>query len=114
MTVKQLRFGGGLLMALAVFQLSTRGVSGPFTALLLYGTLAVGAAVFLVGEAIALRAWLRGRADPPAPGDQSGTTAAEMQPAWMGDPAGNRRRLKIILIAVALLGVIAAILIRMQ
>ena len=76
--------------------------------MLLYGTFAVGLLCFLVGEAIALRDWLRRRAEPIEPPSAindpiAGVIEQVTQPQWMGDKSAKRRRLVVILIVLVLL-----------
>jgi hypothetical protein len=115
MTRKGLFSGGAFLGVLAAYQLLTKGVTGPFTAVLLYGTLALGIGCCVASEIMAFRDRLRQRSDDPTARDQpKGSSEVEARPAWAGDRDGNRRRLIVILVVFAVLGLLAVGFVLMQ
>jgi hypothetical protein len=114
MTRKTLLSTGGFLGALAGYQLLTRGVGGPFTGMLLYGTLALGIGCCIVGEVIAFRERKRRGNEEIAGPKQPKEIHAVSRPEWLGDPVENRRRLKVIGVVFAVLGTLLVGFLLMQ
>jgi hypothetical protein len=104
MTRKGLLSGAAFLGALAGYQLLTKGVTGPATAILLFGTLALGIGCCIASEVIAFRERRRGRSEQAVQEEPNSSSDAPSRPEWMGDPASNRRRLLVIVILLAILG----------
>jgi hypothetical protein len=108
MDPKRLRFVGALLGGIATIQLLTRGVSNPYAAGLLYGTLALGVILCVISELLTFRDWRANRENDAASTNQQNTLEAPPRPQWMGDPAENRRRLMIVVGVFAALGCVFA------